>query len=80
MISKPETTEAIELPPSLAVTPNIPWEKQTLEQLAAERDYWIESLKRAAGWASAKAADDFRGGCEGWIQRRMHEQEVASRG
>lgn len=62
-----------QLPPSLAVTPNIPWEKQTLEQLMAERDYWIESVRTAPGFASAKAADDFRQGCEAWIAIREKE-------
>lgn len=62
------------LPPSLAVTPNIPPEKQTIEQLEAERDYWIEAVKNASGFASAKAADDFRKGCEAWIVRRRKEQ------
>lgn len=61
------------LPPSLAVTPNIPWETQTLEQLEAERAHWDECVRTAPGFASAKAADDFRRGCEAWIARRKSE-------
>ena len=53
-----------QLPPSLQVKPNIPWEAQTLEQLEAERAYWDERMRTAPGFASAKAADDFRRGCE----------------
>jgi hypothetical protein len=62
-----------DLPPSLAVNPNIPMEQQTLDQLRAERDYWVKRVETAAGWASAKAADDFRRGCEAWIARRRRE-------
>ena len=63
----------IEKPPSLAITPNIPWEKQTIEQLEAERDYWIKCVETATGFASAKAADNFRKACEAWIKRRQAE-------
>lgn len=61
------------LPASLSVEPNIPWERQTLEQLIAERDYWIEQVRTAPGFVSAKAADDFRKACETWIERRETE-------
>lgn len=61
------------LPESLASKPNIAWEHQTLEQLKAERDYWIDRVKNASGFSSAKAADDFRRGCEAWIERREAE-------
>ena len=64
----------MELPPSLAVKPNIPWEAQTIEQLLAERAYWAEQVKDAAGFASAKAADDFIRACDAWIARRRAEQ------
>lgn len=64
------------LPPSLAVSPNIAWEDQTIEQLEAERDYWSERLKTAPGFASAKAADDFRQSCEAWLERRQREKET----
>jgi hypothetical protein len=63
-----------DLPPSLAVTPNIAWEAQTLEQLRAERDYWIARVASAPGFASAKAADDFRLSCEAWILKRERER------
>lgn len=58
------------LPPSLAVSPNIPWERQTLDQLRAERDYWVAQVRAATGFASAKNADDNRRACEAWIARR----------
>lgn len=62
-----------QLPPSLAVVPNIAWEHQTLDQLRAERAYWDERVSTAAGFASAKAADDFRRACDAWIARRERE-------
>ena len=62
------------LPPSLATSPNIDFANQTLEQLEAERDYWANEVATAPGFASAKAADDFRRICEGWIARRKREQ------
>lgn len=58
------------LPPSLAVTPNIPWSEQTREQLVAERDYWKAKVESAPGFASANEADKFRKACEWWIERR----------
>lgn len=61
------------LPPSLAARPNIPWEEQTLDQLRAEREYWALQVLNAAGFASAKAADDFRQACDSWIRRRERE-------
>ena len=61
------------LPSSLAVTPNIPWEDQTLEQLRAERDYWAARVADAPGFASATAADEFRRSCEAWIAKREKE-------
>lgn len=60
-------------PASLSVSPNIPWEDQTIEQLREERDYWQMRVETAAGFASAKAADDFRRACEAWIDRRINE-------
>jgi hypothetical protein len=68
-----DVLDATDLPESLRVSPNIPWENQTLEQLRAERDYWESCIRKASGFASAKAADDFRRGCEGWITRRQSE-------
>lgn len=62
------------LPPSLAVTPNIPLERQTLRELRLERDYWQSKIEGAGGWGAAlKAANDFRRGCEAWIARRERE-------
>jgi hypothetical protein len=69
-VSALRASPPIALPPSLAVSPNIPWEEQTVEQLCAERDYWIARVSDAPGFASAKAADNFRKGCETWIKRR----------
>lgn len=62
------------LPPSLAVTPNIPHAEQTLEQLRAERSYWDAKVKSAPGWgASVGAADAFLRSCDAWIARREKE-------
>lgn len=47
------------LPPSLAVTPNIPLKDQTDEQVRAERDYWLACMGDAPGFASANAARGF---------------------
>ena len=66
-------TPDIELPPSLAALPPIPFERQTIEQLEAERDYWIKKVQAATGFASAKTADNFRKACEAWIKRRQAE-------
>jgi hypothetical protein len=67
-----------DLPESLRVKPNIPWESQSLGQLHAERDYWIEQAENASGFASAKAADDFRKSCEAWIRRRKAEASTST--
>ena len=66
-------TDDDDLPESLQVNPNIPWEDQTLDQLRAERAYWIKQVETAPGFASAKVADDFRRGCEAWIARKAQE-------
>lgn len=58
------------LPPSLRVTPNIPHEEQTLDELKAERAYWDEKVKSAPGPASAVAADEFRTICDSFIRRK----------
>lgn len=61
-------------PPSLAVVPNIPWEKQTIEELEAEFAWWDEKVKSATMWgASLKAASDFREGCKRWLDKRRSE-------
>lgn len=65
----------MEKPATLVAEPNIPFEAQTVEQLRAERDWWIKMVEIAPGFASAKAADDFRKGCEAWIKRREAEQQ-----
>jgi hypothetical protein len=44
-----------------------------LEQLREERDYWVACIENAAGFASAKAADDFRSCCDAWIYKRERE-------
>jgi hypothetical protein len=60
-----------ELPPSLAVVPNIRWDKQTLEQLQAERAYWQATVDAAEGCGAAPiAAIEFRDACDAWIKRR----------
>lgn len=58
------------LPPSLAVTPNIAWEHQTIDQLEAEHAYWVEQVRTASGFSSANAADGFRQACETWLAKR----------
>lgn len=63
------------LPPSLQVTPNIPWADQTIEQLRLERDYWERKVEETTGFASASVADQFRMACEKWIARREKEAE-----
>lgn len=62
------------LPPSLAVSPNIAWEDQTIEQLEAERDYWLKRESASVGPASGVAAYNFRIACEKWIARRRQEK------
>ncbi|MCP1200095.1 hypothetical protein [Notoacmeibacter sp. MSK16QG-6] len=64
------------LPPSLAVVPNIPLDEQTLDQLRDEEAYWDARVKDAPGFASAKAADDFRRACRDWIAIREREREA----
>ncbi len=65
---------ANDLPPSLAVKPNIAWRDQTLEQLYAERDYWVTKIGDATGWGGAVgSAVEFRNGCNAWISRRECE-------
>jgi hypothetical protein len=61
----------VELPESLAVKPNIPWSKQTVEQLKAERAYWEARINEATGWgASVGVAAEFLKGCDIEIARR----------
>ena len=65
----------MEKPATLVAKPNIAFEAQTLEQLKAERDYWIKVVETASGCASAYAADSFRRGAEAWIKRREADQQ-----
>jgi len=85
-------TTAQPLPPSLAVTPNIPLRNQTSAQLLAERAHWQTRVEKAAGPASAAAASDFRRACNteiatrrlldpdsvpnGWIPERFLDEGV----
>lgn len=63
-----------DLPPSLAVVPNIPWAEQTLEQLEAERDYWQKEFEEITSWGAAcKFAYDCINICDEWIKRRQKE-------
>lgn len=64
----------ITLPPSLAVTPNIPLERQSLAELRLERAYWQAKVESATCWgASLKAAVYFRSACDVWIGRRERD-------
>lgn len=64
------------LPPSLAVVPNIPWSKQTKEQLTAERDYWQVKIDGAKGWgAGLAAANGFRNACQEELNRREEKEQ-----
>ena len=60
-----------DLPESLAIKPNIPWNKQTLDQLIAERDYWNQKIEAGSPWgASTGCALEFRDACTNEIERR----------
>ena len=72
--AEPKREVVNDLPPSLAVKPNIAWRDQTLEQLYAERDYWVTKIGDATGWGGAVgSAVEFRNGCNAWISRRECE-------
>lgn len=61
-----------QLPPSLAVRPNIALREQTVEQLIAERDYWDAKVRDSECWgASVVAANGFRTACERELSRRQ---------
>ena len=63
--------EELKLPPSLAVKPNIPLRMQTLEQLYAERDYWLSKVSNAESWGAAhNAACSFHRACVNEIKWR----------
>ena len=69
---EPPREVANDLPPSLAVKPNIAWRDQTLDQLYAERDYWVSKTEGTWGGAVG-AAIEFRDGCNAWIRKRERE-------
>ena len=70
-------TEAPLLPPSLAVSPNIPLAEQTLEQLQQERDYWRSMANSATTWgASYAVATDFARACQTWIEIRQKDPSL----
>jgi hypothetical protein len=63
-----------ELPPSLAVKPNIPLRMQTIEQLRAERDYWLRKVNDAECWGAAySAAMSFHRACVNEIKWRKEQ-------
>lgn len=69
------STEKLVLPPSLAVVPNIPPSKQTLEQLEAEVAYWQARMDERSGWGAAVGAmSEMIRDCETWIAIRKKEQ------
>jgi len=62
------------LPPSLAVSPNIPPERQTLDQLQQERDYWLNIADSATNWGAAVGvALEFAKSCQTWIEIRQKD-------
>lgn len=62
------------LPPSLAVVPNIDWSDQTIEQLEAERAHWQRKIDEATAWGAAVgAAAKFRDACDKWLARKKRE-------
>jgi hypothetical protein len=62
----------MDLPQSLAVKPNIPFNKQTKEQLFAERDYWQSRLDAATGWGGGVGvASSFVCACNAELKRRF---------
>lgn len=64
------------LPATLAAKPNVPLCDQTLEQLRAERDYWVARVESYTCWgAGLKFADSCRAACESWIARREREAD-----
>jgi len=66
------------LPPSLAVTPNIPLREQTLEQLEAERDWWRAKLDGFSQWgAGVSATAGFLRACENEIAHRKSAENAA---
>ena len=70
--AEPKREVANDLPPSLAAKPNIAWRDQTLDQLYAERDYWVSKTEGTWGGAVG-AAIEFRDGCNAWIRKRERE-------
>jgi hypothetical protein len=72
----PDATKKVasDLPPSLAVKPNIPWGDQTLDQLYAERGYWRRKIDDAITCGAAmSSAQEFRDKCNYWIVKRERE-------
>lgn len=60
-----------DLPPSLIPSPNIPIQKQTLEELIAERQYWDGQIKKATRWGAAlSVSSEFRDECDNELLRR----------
>jgi len=59
------------LPPSLAVSPNIPYRNQTRSQLLAERIYWQSKLSLITHWGAAECAlHKFLAAIDAELQRR----------
>ena len=62
------------LPPSLSNIPNIPVERQTLEELHLEAQYWRGQIAGARSWGAAVgAAQEFLEYCEREIRRRSEK-------
>ncbi len=63
-----------DLPPSLAVIPNIPVKDQTDEQLILEGNYWQQKIDKATEWGAAvSAAHEFLLECRVELRRRIHD-------
>jgi len=59
------------LPPSLAVSPNIPYRSQTRSQLLVERIYWQSKLTSTTHWGAAVGAlHEFLAAIDAELKRR----------
>lgn len=64
---------AEDIPETLRLLPNIPFEKQSLEQLREEHSYWSGRIWQTSNSESVKAAYNRMLECESWINRLQPE-------